>query len=89
MTRRQFQWRGRRSNVVLDYCRDHGVWLDGDELPRVADFVVRAAQQGVEPVETRPAIRLADVPAVTRRAPQGPFELLVRWIEGLGDLLGS
>ena len=39
MVRRQFQWRGRRVPVVLDFCRDHGVWLDGDELARVAEFV--------------------------------------------------
>ncbi|MCP3915557.1 MAG: hypothetical protein GY711_08390 [bacterium] len=39
MTRRQFQWSGRSAGVVIDLCREHGIWLDAGELRRVLDFV--------------------------------------------------
>lgn len=28
-----------RSGVIIDYCTDHGVWFDRDELARVLEFV--------------------------------------------------
>ncbi|HJL15447.1 MAG TPA: zf-TFIIB domain-containing protein [Sandaracinaceae bacterium LLY-WYZ-13_1] len=36
MTRRNF---GRSSGVIVDVCKDHGVWFDPDELTQVLDFV--------------------------------------------------
>jgi Zn-finger nucleic acid-binding protein len=36
MVRRNF---GRASGVVIDVCRDHGVWFDADELPRILQWV--------------------------------------------------
>jgi Zn-finger nucleic acid-binding protein len=30
---------GRRSGVVIDVCRTHGVWFDADELPRILEWV--------------------------------------------------
>jgi Zn-finger nucleic acid-binding protein len=30
---------GKRSGVVVDVCRDHGIWFDDQELSRVLDFV--------------------------------------------------
>jgi len=30
---------GRGSGVLIDVCRDHGVWFDADELPRILDWV--------------------------------------------------
>ncbi len=30
---------GKRSGVIIDTCKDHGVWLDRGELARVLDFV--------------------------------------------------
>lgn len=49
MIRRQFRWGGKGSGVVLDACTDHGVWLDGDELERIARFLRSdpAAQRNV------------------------------------------
>ncbi len=38
MNRKQF---GRVSGVVVDACKDHGVWFDGGELQAVLDFVSR------------------------------------------------
>lgn len=56
MVRRQFRWRGRPAPVVLDHCRDHGVWLDGRELEAVLAFV-RSPDAGPRPVSagTSPA----------------------------------
>jgi Zn-finger nucleic acid-binding protein len=36
MHRRNF---GRASGVIIDECHDHGVWLDCDELGKIAAFV--------------------------------------------------
>ena len=30
---------GRGSGVIVDVCRNHGVWFDADELPRILDWV--------------------------------------------------
>ena len=44
MVRRQFRWHDKSAGVVLDHCREHGVWLDAEELERVLAFVrARAA----------------------------------------------
>src|SRR5690606_18147032 len=29
----------RSSGVIIDLCRDHGVWFDADELPRIISFI--------------------------------------------------
>lgn len=39
MFRRQFGYGGRASGVVVDRCREHGVWLDKDELEAVVRFL--------------------------------------------------
>jgi len=44
MLRRQFTHRARPTGVVLDYCRDHGIWFDGDEL----SSILAAIQNGWE-----------------------------------------
>lgn len=44
MFRRQFTDGGRPSRVVVDRCRDHGTWLDRDELERVLSFLARSAE---------------------------------------------
>lgn len=37
MARRNYQ---QRSGVVVDHCRDHGTWLDADELEQIAGFIM-------------------------------------------------
>jgi Zn-finger nucleic acid-binding protein len=32
---------GGHSGVIVDVCREHGVWFDESELPRVLEFVER------------------------------------------------
>ncbi|MEL6715465.1 MAG: zinc ribbon domain-containing protein, partial [Planctomycetota bacterium] len=46
MQRRQFRYGGRASGIVLDVCRDHGVWFDRDEL-QAALTVVRRSRRAV------------------------------------------
>lgn len=36
MQRRNY---GRKSGVIIDSCRKHGVWLDGNELPRILKWI--------------------------------------------------
>lgn len=55
MFRRQFTDGGRPSRVVVDRCRDHGTWLDRDELERVLSFLARsmethASAAGLDPM---------------------------------------
>jgi Zn-finger nucleic acid-binding protein len=30
---------GRRSGVIIDLCKEHGVWFDADELPRILAWI--------------------------------------------------
>ncbi len=39
MFRRQYRWGGRSSGVVVDLCREHGIWLDHGELRRILAHV--------------------------------------------------
>lgn len=48
---------GRRSGVVIDLCKDHGVWFDHDELRRVLDWV---RQGGATHGEVTEAARLSE-----------------------------
>lgn len=39
---------GRRSGIIVDWCREHGTWLDADELERVAAFVLSGGLEQAE-----------------------------------------
>jgi len=43
MQRRQFRVGARRAGVVLDVCKDHGIWFDRDELQRSLAMVSHGA----------------------------------------------
>lgn len=52
MQRRQFRHENRPAGIVLDVCKDHGVWFDRDELEGALTFVrseVRA-RSGLDPM---------------------------------------
>jgi Zn-finger nucleic acid-binding protein len=70
MMRRNF---GGSSGVLVDVCRDHGVWLDHDELARVLDFVrggglerarakerLREAARTEHRIESAPALPISE-----------------------------
>lgn len=48
MARRNFQ---RRSGVIVDRCRDHGLWLDEHELEQIAGFILSGGLEKVQAEE--------------------------------------
>ena len=45
MLRKMFRYKGLPSRVVVDYCKEHGVWLDPAELERIVSFVRAKANE--------------------------------------------
>lgn len=39
---------GRRSGVIIDICKDHGIWFDADELPRILAWIRSGGQAKAE-----------------------------------------
>ncbi len=56
MQRRQYRHRSRPTGVVLDVCRDHGVWLDAEELERVLTAIRRAGAGPPSDATPRPSL---------------------------------
>ena len=59
---------GRRSGVILDWCGDHGTWLDAKELEQVAQFVLSGAlaeseRQRLEEAATQQRPQVEDMDA--------------------------
>lgn len=68
MLRRQFTHRARPTGVVLDYCRDHGIWFDGEEL----STILAAIQNGWDNAPDESFIQEALRPRVTfEKLPKG------------------
>jgi len=91
MVRRQFRRGTRMSGVIVDSCRDHGVWLDHDELERIVAFLQAQEPGGVtrEPVD-------GDFARERARSTNGPGaralgaeieESKAWWILGIGALI--
>jgi Zn-finger nucleic acid-binding protein len=47
MQRRQFRHADRPSGIVIDVCKDHGMWFDRNELQAVLAFVRRQRDTGI------------------------------------------
>jgi Zn-finger nucleic acid-binding protein len=79
MHRRGF---GARAGVVIDRCREHGVWLDGGELRSLLHWRRSGgekwdeAQRREVEEETKRAERVKE-----RTAEEGPFDRDGRWLE--------
>lgn len=50
MNRRNF---GGVSGVIIDLCKDHGVWLDNQELNRIVQFIESGGMDRAREVEAR------------------------------------
>jgi Zn-finger nucleic acid-binding protein len=69
---------GKKSRVIVDICRRHGVWFDAGELPRVLAFVrsgglTAPGAREEAALSTRPAtegVRYAEGRGVEHRAPE-------------------
>ena len=33
------------SGVIVDICKQHGVWFDADELPKIVDFIQKGGME--------------------------------------------
>jgi len=47
----------RSSGVIVDLCKQHGVWCDADELPKIVDFIQKG---GMEHAREKERIELED-----------------------------
>jgi Zn-finger nucleic acid-binding protein len=69
MSRRQY---ARGSGIIIDICRDHGIWFDADELQQVLDWIARGGDPR-NPVLQRAARERADradaLPSPHERSP--------------------
>jgi Zn-finger nucleic acid-binding protein len=58
---------GRRSGVIIDLCKDHGVWFDADELPRILAWIRSGEMAKVKQEEARQEARDERLKRLTRR----------------------
>ncbi|MEE2941082.1 MAG: hypothetical protein VX460_11895 [Planctomycetota bacterium] len=68
MQRRMFRHDGRGSGIVLDVCRDHGVWFDAEELSSALAFV-RSSVRGNSGLDGAPRSRRPDAASTRAVAP--------------------
>ena len=75
----------RKSGVIVDRCRDHGIWFDDDELERVLRFVREGGAHRVAAVEAEEARQQESRKRLDRTAAEmrGPFESYERdYVDG-------
>lgn len=61
---------GRRSGIIVDWCGEHGTWLDAEELERVAGFVLSGALEESERARTAQAAAEAAAAAARATRPE-------------------
>ena len=82
MLRRQFKHENRSTGIIIDLCRDHGIWLDHRELEQVTDHI-RERGGAIQPLFEKPKPVMKDFKP--RKAPHDPrpasmFELALDFI---------
>jgi Zn-finger nucleic acid-binding protein len=60
---------GQRSGIIIDVCRNHGVWLEHDELRRVLTFVDSGGLQRARELEREQAAAERQLAELMRGAP--------------------
>lgn len=80
---------GRKSGVILDLCRAHGIWFDLDELPRVLGWIQDGGEQRAGQLDTEEA----HAAARARRLEEDAGRAQAEWVGYSGqpdrDLLGG
>jgi Zn-finger nucleic acid-binding protein len=71
MSRRNF---GGGSGVILDFCKDHGVWLDHHELENVLDFIDHGGLKKARERELRVLHDEIERARALRHAPPSSFD---------------
>ena len=82
MNRRNY---ARRSGVILDVCRDHGIWFDEKELESILEWIRRGGWEREEQRRTREAAE-AERAARRRAASVAPAPVVQyggSWLDGL------
>lgn len=82
MNRRNY---ARRSGVILDVCRDHGIWFDEKELESILEWIRRGGWEREEQRRTREAAA-RERAAQRRRASVAPGPMMQHgggWLDGL------
>ncbi len=65
---------GRRSGVIIDSCKKHGVWFDADELAHILDWVRSGGLAEAKRQEADETARQQRLEAIARAAEEhGPF----------------
>jgi Zn-finger nucleic acid-binding protein/predicted RNA-binding Zn-ribbon protein involved in translation (DUF1610 family) len=59
MARRQYV---RGSGVIVDICRDHGIWFDDEELAQLLKWIAEGGHQRPEPTPTSPKPTPSSIP---------------------------
>ena len=77
MTRRNY---GRDSGVILDMCREHGIWFDAEELARILVWIRAGGQEKKRP-EPKPEEPLME-PDQWFESREGLFDGLISFLFG-------
>jgi Zn-finger nucleic acid-binding protein len=93
MNRRNY---GFASGAIIDFCREHGIWFDADELPRILEFIQAGGLSQTQLIrsmigdsaDTSPPVDLLDPRPHKPHAstvpllhqPSGIIETIVEWL---------
>lgn len=80
MLRKMFRYKEQPSYTIIDYCREHGVWLDRDELEQIVAFIRQRADVEL-PYDVKQAL--------AGRKSTGPEPLIVGSIDPWTDRHGG
>jgi Zn-finger nucleic acid-binding protein len=81
---------GRISGVILDTCKDHGLWFDKDELRRVLEFIQKGGLDKSRELQIRELDEKKRLAEASKPLPSAQWEEpRLRQGPGLLDLIGA
>ena len=87
MNRQQY---ARRSGVIIDVCRDHGIWFDARELQQILDWTARGGTREKpltpkKPLAARPAREMSEKDPQANEPPNLLLDCMEVIVSGLLD----
>ena len=85
----ELMWRRnffRRSGVVVDVCREHGIWFDDGELAQLLEWLSKGGHHIAEPLPPPEAARPSPTPRPIMTTEADPFDSLTGWLGRHHDL---